>query len=103
MKKKNIQITIYRFSGKQGLFSIPKGWCEECDILIALVQNTVRESNAGDRVDIKIRPWFLWAWLPFFRYVAWHPPMLIMNGKLISQGIVPKKKQIVDALHVIKV
>jgi len=99
MNNNKIQITIYRFSGKQALFSIPKEWCEECDILISLVQDVVKELNLGDKVNLKIRPWFLWAWLPFFRYFAWHAPILIIDNKVISQGIVPKKKQVVDALQ----
>lgn len=95
---KTHRITIYRYAGKQGLFYIPKDWCEECDLLIALVKDTIKELHFEDKVETKIRPWFLWAWLPFFRYFAWHPPLLIIDGKLISQGIVPRKKQVIDAL-----
>ena len=85
-------------TGKQGLFSISENWCRECDLLIAIVEHTVKELHIEDRAKIKIRPWFLWAWLPFFRHFAWHPPILIINGKLISQGIVPGKEQVIDAL-----
>ena len=98
MKNKKIQIVIYPMTGRQGLFTTPKGWCEECDLIIALVEDIVKELHIEDRAKIKIRPWFLWAWLPFFRYFAWHPPILIINGKLISQGIVPRKEQVIDAL-----
>jgi len=54
--------------------------------------------NLGDKVSVKIRPWFPWAWLPLLRHGAWHAPILIINGELVSQGIVPKKSQIIDSL-----
>jgi len=98
MEKNKIQITIYIMTGKQGLFVIPKNWCQECDLLIALVKNIVKESNLADKVEIKIRPWFLWAPLPFFRHFAWDPPILVINGKLVSQGVVPPKQQIIDKI-----
>lgn len=86
-------------TGKQGLFTIQKSWCEECDLVIALVKESIKELNMEDRVSVKIRPWFLWGWLPFFRYFAWHPPILVIKGKLISQGILPKKEEVIDALY----
>ena len=98
MSKKETQIIIYRFAGKQGLFTIPKDWCQECDLLIDMVQDVVRELGMEEKVDLKIRPWFPWAWFVFLRYFAWHAPMLIINGKLISQGIVPKRLDVADAL-----
>ena len=98
MNNNKIQITIYRFTGKLGLFTIPKDWCQECDILIDMVQGVVRELGIQEKTDVKIRPWFLWAWFVFLRYFSWHAPMLIINGKLISQGTVPERQQVVDAL-----
>lgn len=98
MKDKKTNVVIYPITGRQGLFYIPKKWCEECDLVIALVRDTVKELNMRDEVVIKIRPWFLWAWLAFLRYLAWHPPILAINGRLVSQGIVPPKKAIMENL-----
>ena len=99
MKSNKVEITIYPMTGKQGLFFVPKKWCEECDLVISLVQDVVKELGLEDKADIKIRPWFVWVWLPFFRYFAWHPPILIINGKVISQGIVPRKEQVIEAMR----
>lgn len=99
MKNRKIQIIIYPMTGRQGLFTIPESWCEECDLVITLVKETIKELHMGDRVNIKIHPWFLWGWLPFFRYFAWDPPILIINGKLISQGIVPRSEQVIGAIQ----
>ena len=95
---KKVQITIYRFSGKQGLFTIPKDWCPECDLLVDMVQDVVKELGMEEKVDLKIRPWFPWMWFVFLRYFAWHAPILVINGKLISQGIVPERQRVAGEL-----
>lgn len=91
-------IRIYRFTGNQGFFKIPKKWCEECDLLIRLVKKTVKELDIESKTKITIKPWFLWWWQSLFLYLAWHAPILTINGKLISQGIVPKKDILIKAL-----
>lgn len=91
-------ITIYRFTGSQGLFSIPNKWCEECDLLVAIVKKTINELGIETKTQLTIKPWFLWWWQPFFAHFAWHAPILVINGKLISQGEVPNKEALVKAL-----
>lgn len=92
------KIIIYRFTGKQGLFYIPKRWCKECDMLVTLVETIIERENLSENVELIIRPWwFLW-FIPLFKYGSFHAPQLIIDGKLISAGIVPKEKDIVDAL-----
>lgn len=93
-----IDITIYRFTGNQGLFRIPQKWCGECDLLVAMVKQTVQELGLEDQTKLEIKPWFLWWFKPLFKQLAWHAPILIINGKLISQGILPDKKIITYAL-----
>jgi hypothetical protein len=90
-------ITIYRFTGKQGLFNVPKKWCEECDILETIVRATIRDLGIGDKVKLTVKPWFLWFWQPLLTHLAWHAPILIINGKLVSQGIVPDKETLIKA------
>ena len=92
------KIIIYRFSGKQGFFTIPKKWCEECDLLIHQVHAVLQEQKIAGEVELIVRPWFLWFWAPLFKYGSFHAPMLIINGRLISAGIVPDKEKIVNAL-----
>lgn len=93
-----INITIYRFTGSQGFFSIPKNWCEECDLLVALVKKTINELGIESKTQLTIKPWFLWWWQPLSTNLARHAPILIINGSLISQGIVPEKKVLTKAL-----
>lgn len=93
-----INITIYRFTGNQGFFSVPKKWCEECDLLVRLVEKTVKELGIESKTKITIKPWFLWWWQSLFLYFAWHAPILIINGKLVNQGIIPSKQNLIKAL-----
>lgn len=93
-----IEIVIYRFTGNQGLFRVPKKWCEECDLLVAMVKQTVKELDLENQTKLEIKPWFLWWWQPLLTNLAWHAPILIINGELISQGIVPDKQALVKVL-----
>lgn len=94
----DFEITIYRFTGSQGLFSIPKAWCEECDLLVSQVRRTVTELGLDDKTKITIRPWWLWFWQPLLTHLAWHAPILTINGKLISQGVLPTRQLLMKAL-----
>lgn len=67
-------------------------------MLIHQVRTVLREQKMADEVEVIVRPWFLWFWAPLFKYRSFHAPMLIINGKLISAGIVPDKEKIIDAL-----
>lgn len=93
-----IKIIIYRFSGRQGFFTIPKKWCEECDLLISFTKQVVKEIKMEGRVKFIIRPWFLWFWLPGLRYFVWHAPILIIDSKVVSRGIVPSQEEVKEAL-----
>tara|TARA_Y100000310_G_scaffold243325_1_gene247795 strand:+ start:8526 stop:8855 length:330 start_codon:yes stop_codon:yes gene_type:complete len=92
-------ITIYRYTGRQGFFTIPKKWCEECDLLINLVNSIIDERNLRNSTSLKIKPWFIWWFIPFIRFGSFHAPQLVINGKLISAGIVPAKEKILAALN----
>lgn len=92
-------ITIYRFTGSQGLFSVPKKWCEECDILETVVRATIRDLGVEEKTKLTIKPWFLWWWRPFFTHFALHAPILVINRKLISQGTVPDKETMIRVLN----
>jgi len=96
MKQNNI--IIYRFSGRQGFFSVPEKWCEECDLLINLVKSILKEKGLEKSTELVIRPWFLWFWLPLLKYGTLHAPILVVNGKVISKGIVPKKEDVLKFL-----
>ncbi|MBI1744229.1 hypothetical protein HYR54_14340 [Candidatus Acetothermia bacterium] len=91
-----IRVTIYRFTGKQGFFTIPERYCEECDLTIAVTRDVLQELNES-RFELVIKPWFLYFWEPLWRG-GWHAPIVTINGRIFSQGVVPKKDEIKTAL-----
>ena len=93
------KITMYRYTGRQGFFTIPEKWCEECNLTFNLINNILDEQGIRDSTELKIRPWWLFWFIPLLRYGSFHSPQLIINGKLISAGVVPAKQDVLAALH----
>ena len=82
-------ITIYPISGRQiGPLSIPHRLCEECDLTIRLVRNVVDELGLDD-VRVEVKPW-LRHMIDALRRGGWHAPVVTINGKVFTQGIVPE-------------
>ena len=78
-------ITIYRTNSR------------ESDTLIALVKEVIFELGAEKAVQLRLRAWWLLWCLPMCRG-AWKPPILEINGKIFSQGIVPEKQTLKDRI-----
>ena len=86
----NVNIQIYKVTGKQLFFKVPPKVCEECDLLIAMTRKVVNEIN-DDRIKIEVKPWlnnFLSAMIKH----AWHPPVILINNHIFSQGKIPDEK-----------
>lgn len=93
------KIVMYRYTGRQGFFTIPEKWCEECNLSINLINEVLNELNIKDSTKFIIRPWWLLWFIPLLRYGSFHAPQIIINGKLISAGIIPKKQDLIDTLN----
>lgn len=93
------RVTILRYTGKQGFFTIPASACQECEITLHLA-NSLREQFPPGTVRVRVRPWWLCFWKVLWKG-GWHPPIVTINGKLFSQGKVPDascfKQAIADA------
>ncbi len=96
---KPVHIIIYRITGKQLFFRIPEKVCEECDLSVAIVRRVVEELGAQDKIKVTVKPWInnligcLFWW-------SWHPPVVTINGKRFSQGVVPNKAHLLNTLSV---
>lgn len=87
-----IDIVVYRITGPQGPIDIPHRYCEECDLTVRLVQSVLEET--GDRdIRLDVKPWMLYCWKPILRG-GWHAPILTINGRVFSQGIVPNRESL---------
>ena len=81
-------ITLFPIAGKQFFFNIPNSWCEECDLTHKLIEKIATDFKY---VEVEVKPWL--ENLPgVLIHGGWHPPVVLVNGKLFSQGVVPKER-----------
>jgi len=85
--RNEIRLTYYRYAGKFLGFRI-RSRCQECDLTYALLQQLLADVFRGRPVSLVIKPWLDNWWRVIWRG-AWHAPILLVNGRLFSQGGVP--------------
>lgn len=95
-----VTITVFRITGRQLFFTVPDRVCEECDLTVQ-VARSVADRHPG-RVVVEIKPWL--NYLPSaLRKGGWHPPVVLVEGRRVSQGVVPSpdtlEAAVVEALH----
>ena len=87
-------VTVYPMTGRQLFFNVPHAICEECDLTIRLVQRVA--SDLPD-VEVRIKPWFNHLF-DALRRGGWHPPVVTINGRISTQGVVPDEDRLRHAL-----
>ncbi len=91
-----VDVTVYRITGRQGIIEVPHRYCEECDLTVQLVQHVINDIGVGT-ARLTVRPWMLWFWRPILRG-GWHAPIVTVNGRVVSQGVVPAADAIRQAI-----
>jgi glutaredoxin len=79
-----IKLTLYRWGGSWGPFSV-KIPCGECTLTKDILADTFANELDGIPVELEVKDWLSNWWEPM-RYGAWHAPILVCEGKVISQG-----------------
>jgi len=87
-----VNITIYKMTGKQLFFNVPEKICKECDLSVASVKSVAKKMN-GNNINIEVKSWFNKMPQVLLKG-GWHPPVVMINGKVFSQGIVPNIKEL---------
>jgi glutaredoxin len=79
-----VKISLYRWAGKWGPFkvSIP---CGECALTVDVIKDTLANELAGLPVVLETHDWLSHWWKPL-RHGGWHAPIVIVEGRLVSQG-----------------
>ncbi|EJL6391416.1 glutaredoxin [Vibrio vulnificus] len=79
-----IKITLYRWAGSWGPFkvSIP---CGECTLTKDILTDTFANELNGIPVELEVKDWLSHWWEPL-KLGAWHAPILVVEGKVVSQG-----------------
>ncbi len=79
-----VTITLYRWAGAWGPFkvSIP---CGECSLTLDVINDTLARELEGIPVTVDVREWLSEWWRPLPKG-GWHAPIVIVEGRLVSQG-----------------
>lgn len=101
-ENRQVVVTVYRITGRQLFFDIGKSICEECDLTVAAVARAIRELEGVD-VKLSVKAWLNNLPIALARG-AYHPPVLLVDNRVISQGVVPAteyvKQAIVNAVRI---
>ena len=95
---KKVNVVIYKMTGKQFFFNVPESMCEECDLSVERVKSAAKKIN-GNKINIEIKPWFNHMMKVLLKG-GWHPPVVTVNGKIFSQGIVPDAQKLESVIRI---
>jgi glutaredoxin len=79
-----VNIQLYRWAGAWGPFKI-KIPCGECSLTKDVLQDTFANELNGIPVELETRDWLTFWWEPLQKG-GWHAPIVMVGGKVISQG-----------------
>ncbi|MFQ5732770.1 MAG: trehalase family glycosidase [Planctomycetaceae bacterium] len=96
MKQPNVHLTLYRYAGRFLFLRIHKR-CEACDVTYAVLNRLMADVFAGKPVKLRVAPWLDRWWKPLLRG-GWHAPILLLDGKMFSQGSVPDVPALIRAV-----
>ena len=89
---KEVTIAMYRWEGSWYGFTI-KSKCEECDVNTGILNSMKEKEFKGKPVNIIIKPWLNNIWTSLLKG-GWHAPVVLVNGKIFSQGIFINRKKL---------
>ncbi|WP_260293085.1 glutaredoxin family protein [Sedimenticola hydrogenitrophicus] len=79
-----VEVTVFRWAGAWGPFKV-KVPCGECALTKDVILDTCEHELADIPVRLDMREWLSEWWLPLLRG-GWHAPIVIVDGRVISQG-----------------
>lgn len=94
--RNQILITMYYWGGEKFGIKIKKS-CAECDINHEMLDDIKQKEFGGRLVNIVLKPWLTNFW-ESLAYGGWHAPIIIVNDKLFSQGIIIDRKKLIKSV-----
>jgi len=79
-----VEITLFRWSGSWGPFNI-KVPCGECSLTSDVILDTLAHELSDVPVQFDVHDWLSEWWQPLLKG-GWHAPIVLVNGRIISQG-----------------
>jgi len=97
MNHDEVEVTVYSITGKQLFLRVSRELCEECDSTLGIVARAVDEFK-NHKVKLVVRPWLN---NPFSAVLkgAYHPPVVLVDGEVVSQGFVPSPEGVKAAIR----
>ena len=84
MAHSQVKVTLFRWAGAWGPFKV-RIPCGECALTKDVILDTLATELAGIPVELDIREWLSEWWKPLLKG-GWHAPIVLVDGKVISQG-----------------
>ncbi|MBB72557.1 MAG: glutaredoxin [Legionellales bacterium] len=91
-----ITIDYYRWAGQFGPFAI-KIPCGECSLTDDIIHDTLEKELQGIPVQVNQYDWLSHWYKPLFKG-AWHAPIVLVNGRKISQGKALNRGLLIEAV-----
>ncbi|WP_439860827.1 glutaredoxin family protein [Pseudomonas sp. MBLB4136] len=79
-----VRITLYRWAGRFGPLRI-RIPCGECALTRDVIEDTLANELADIPVELRLRDWLSQWWQPLLKG-GWHAPIVMVEGRVISQG-----------------
>ena len=91
-----VQVRLFRWAGAWGPFkvNIP---CGECALTKDVLLGTFETELAGVPVELDVRDWLTEWWKPLPKG-GWHAPIVMVEGRLISQGYALNRGLLTEAV-----
>ena len=80
----SVRVTLYRWAGRWGPFSV-KIPCGECSLTVDVLNDAFARELEGIPVELDTREWLSEWWRPL-RAGGWHAPIVMVEGRVVSQG-----------------
>ena len=79
-----VRLILYRWAGRWGPFQVGIP-CGECALTADVINDTLATELAGVPVALEIREWLSEWWKPLPKG-GWHAPIVMVEGRVVSQG-----------------
>ncbi len=79
-----VEVLLYKWAGSWGPFKV-RIPCGECSLTLDIIQDTFENELKGIPIRFTLREWLSEWWRPLPKG-GWHAPIVMVDGKVVSQG-----------------
>lgn len=79
-----VKVLLYKWAGSWGPFRV-KIPCGECSLTLDIIKDTFENELKGIPIDFEVREWLTEWWRPLPKG-GWHAPIVMVDGRVVSQG-----------------